>query len=31
MCNSPLNKVSNMEDTLDNYDDEEVEKVDFMY
>jgi hypothetical protein len=31
MCNSPLNKVSNMEDTLDNFEDEEVEKVDFMY
>ena len=31
MVNSPLNKVSNMEDTLDNYDDEEVEKVEFIH
>ena len=31
MCPSPLNKVINMEDTLDNYEDDEVEKVDFMY
>jgi hypothetical protein len=31
MVNSPLNKVSCMEDTLDNYEDEEVEKVDFMH
>jgi len=31
MCQSPLNKVSHMEDTLDNYEDDEVEKVDFMY
>ncbi len=31
MVNSPLNKVSNMEDTLDNYEDEEVEKVEFIH
>lgn len=31
MVHSPLNKMSNMEDTLDNYEDEEVEKVDFMH
>jgi len=31
MVHSPLNKVSCMEDTLDNFDDEEVEKVDFMH
>lgn len=30
LVNSPLNKVSNIEDTLDNFEDEEVEKVEFM-
>jgi hypothetical protein len=32
MVNSPLNsQLNGMEDTLDNYEDDEVEKVDFMY